>query len=78
MTSLAESQQLHSFAQYVYVRGHNATDYPRWFAANEPYTIEYAINYEPWFVADRAACPPYDVRFRGYGWNKVQQVRVVD
>lgn len=32
--------------------------------------------YEPWFVASRAVYPSYDVRFRGYGYDKQNHVRV--
>lgn len=72
---VAQSEQvIIPFAKQVYARGHNATDYQTWYRSNQPYRIQYQVNYEPWFVIDRCQSLPYDVRFRGYGWNKVQQV----
>lgn len=32
---------------------HNMTDFRQWFEATEPYTIEYANDFEPWFLAAR-------------------------
>lgn len=37
----------------------------------EPYTITYCRRYEPWGIADRRHMPWFDVRFRGYGRNKI-------
>eukprot|EP00798_Chlamydomonas_sp_ICE-L_P007001 gene7001-100_t len=69
-----KSNLLIPFAAQVYARGHNSTDYPRWFSTPERYSVPYTINYEPWFLIDRMQSPSYDSRFRGYGWNKVQQL----
>lgn len=32
------------------------------------------LRYEPWVIADRFNVPMHDVRFRGYGNNKIQQI----
>ena len=56
------------------LQGHRATDYDKWFKANELYDIEYSAGYEPWFIIDRFLNPFYDASFRGYGWNKVAHV----
>lgn len=47
------------------------TDYDRWKRAQEPYSITYCRRYEPWGIADRRHMPWFDVRFRGYGRNKI-------
>ncbi|GFH24400.1 glycosyltransferase-like protein LARGE2 [Haematococcus lacustris] len=74
LLQLVQSGALMPFAQQAYARGHNATDTMRWLTSDQAYPIAYQINYEPWYIASRALMPPYDVRFRGYGWNKVAQV----
>jgi hypothetical protein len=56
------------------LQGHARTDYRRWFAAKEAYSIKFAEGYEPWFIVDRFQNPFYDEIFRGYGWNKVSHV----
>ena len=32
------------------------------------------LRYEPWVMVDRLAAPWHDVRFRGYGNNKIQHI----
>lgn len=32
------------------------------------------LRYEPWIIANRFAVPWHDVRFRGYGQNKIVQI----
>lgn len=32
---------------------HNMTNFQRWFEATEPYSIQYATDFEPWFLAAR-------------------------
>ncbi len=52
---------------------HNATDYPRFMAASEPYHANYAFPWEPYFIADKSDLPRYDARFAGYGNDKAVQ-----
>ncbi|KAG2444235.1 hypothetical protein HXX76_000993 [Chlamydomonas incerta] len=59
------------FKLRVFPRGHTPTDYPRWFAASEPYQVTYKRFYEPWFITCEDIMPWYDVDFRGYGMNKI-------
>ncbi|GFR39664.1 hypothetical protein Agub_g135, partial [Astrephomene gubernaculifera] len=77
LRQLESESALHFFAKTAYARGHSATNFTRWLQADLPYDVAYEINYEPWFIMSRRLIPPYDVRFRGYGWNKVQQVASV-
>ncbi|KAG2493112.1 hypothetical protein HYH03_008775 [Edaphochlamys debaryana] len=72
-----EESRLHWFAKLAYRKGHAPTNFSRWLDAQEPYDVAYDVNYEPWFIISRSMSPAYDVRFRGYGWNKVQQVAAV-
>lgn len=50
-----------------YSRGHRATNYSRWFAAEEYYAAHHQYGYEPWFIGSKQHLPFYDTRFRGYG-----------
>ncbi|KAG2430370.1 hypothetical protein HYH02_013732 [Chlamydomonas schloesseri] len=59
------------FKLRVFPRGHTPTDYPRWFAASQPYQVTYKRFYEPWFITCEEIMPWYDVDFRGYGMNKI-------
>lgn len=56
--------------------GHKPTDYDQWFAKEDdkPYRVNYQVLYEPWYIANRRAIPWFDVRFQGYGKNKMVQV----
>lgn len=54
---------------------HNVTDFPRWFkaqASDPPYSVMYKAEFEPWFISGRRQTQWFDVRFRGYGKNKVR------
>lgn len=35
-------------------------------------------EFEPWYLSRRTATQWYDVRYRGYGKNKIQQVGYTD
>ena len=39
--------------------------------AQEPYSVIYCKRYEPWGIVSRRLMPWFDVRFRGYGRNKI-------
>lgn len=85
LAQLVRSGLLHGFALNIYARGHAPTNFTRWLdgasgagAQDAYYPVPYEVNYEPWFIIERRQSPPYDIRFRGYGWNKVQQVALVN
>lgn len=54
-----------------YPQGHNATNYRHWFNASDHYQITYSENYEPWTIVSASQAPWHDIRFRGYGFNKI-------
>lgn len=54
---------------------HKDTDFPRWATATEAYELSNTHElFEPWWIARRADIAPYDVRYRGYGKNKLQHL----
>ncbi|KAJ9514700.1 hypothetical protein QJQ45_028412 [Haematococcus lacustris] len=68
------------FRARVAVACHNATDFPRWLNMGQPggeapeaYQVDYQTSFEPWFISSRSATAWFDVRYRGYGKNKIQQ-----
>lgn len=71
---LCDKGLIFQFALPIFFTGHGATNYKQWFNSVQPYKIDYRSMYEPWFILDRHHNPLYDVRFRGYGWNKVTHV----
>jgi glycosyltransferase-like protein LARGE len=51
------------------------SDYSRWLRSTKAYPISknpqiLDVYYEPYFVALKSEFPPFDERFRGYGFNK--------
>ncbi|GAX73527.1 hypothetical protein CEUSTIGMA_g979.t1 [Chlamydomonas eustigma] len=65
---------LTQFRQKVAPACHNVTDFPRWFQTTHAYSVHYRPEFEPWFISDRLKTQWYDVRYRGYGKNKIIQV----
>jgi hypothetical protein len=64
------------FVLWLYVGriiAHNATNYPRYLTALEPYLAVYSFPWEPYFIADKSDLPRYDARFAGYGNDKAVQ-----
>ncbi|GAX83397.1 hypothetical protein CEUSTIGMA_g10822.t1 [Chlamydomonas eustigma] len=58
--------------------GHNTTNYKEWYSTEKQYEVSYSARYEPWMVVNRKAVPWHDVRFRGYGQNKIVHVAHVN
>ncbi|KAL6758509.1 glycosyl-transferase for dystroglycan-domain-containing protein [Haematococcus lacustris] len=55
---------------------HYNVDFRRWLRAKKftSYEVPYAPVSEPWYIGHRALLPWYDVRFKGFGFNKQMQV----
>lgn len=62
------------FAEHKYAQGHNSTKFFKFYAADTAYNVTYEKGYEPWVVVSRSIAPWFDVRFRGYGQNKISNV----
>ncbi|KAF5274148.1 hypothetical protein FQR65_LT04546 [Abscondita terminalis] len=65
------------FHQKFFPKGHRSTDYKKFEISEQPYTIKYEPNYEPYVVVERTI-PQYDVRYIGYIWNKIQHIVELD
>jgi hypothetical protein len=65
-----EQEKLDMFHR-SWARGHSATDYVKFYTANEPYKVEdYNFSYEPYVIFKKQDSPWCDERFIGYGANK--------
>lgn len=54
-----------------YSPGHGPTDYNKWYTSTKPYRVNFALNYEPYFVTTKKFnLPPFWEHFTGYGKNK--------
>ncbi|GAX84389.1 hypothetical protein CEUSTIGMA_g11811.t1 [Chlamydomonas eustigma] len=62
------------FKLKVFPRGHTPTNYTKWFQCTHPYKVRYQRMYEPWYIGNVKTAPFHDVKFRGYGLNKIAHV----
>ncbi len=44
---------LHPFDWRTFAEGHLPTDFDRFLVTDEPYEVEYAVGFEPWFIVAR-------------------------
>lgn len=73
-----DKHKVQTFRRDVHPIGHACTRYSKWFNTTKSFRTEYSHVCEPWYVIGRNVCPPYDVRFRGYGWNKVAHAVLIN
>ncbi|KAF5826710.1 glycosyl-transferase for dystroglycan-domain-containing protein [Dunaliella salina] len=59
------------FKGHVFPPGHGPTNYEKWMCANETYKVSWQGNYEPWFISHWDVLPWFDVRYKGFGQNKI-------
>lgn len=64
---------LFTFRYHVWPQGHAPTDFTRWRSATTPYKVNWSPDFEPYIVVRRDV-PEFDLRFAGFGWNKVSHV----
>lgn len=74
LIDLYKAKRLDAFSQNNYTC-HAATNYAKWFDANESYEIDYSGPYEPYLLTAKAYTPWYDERYRGYFSNKISHRR---
>jgi glycosyltransferase-like protein LARGE len=69
---LLDEGTLFTFRYHVWTKGHDATNFAKWRTATTPYKVQWEPDFEPYIVLPKADAVPYDVRFVGFGWNKVR------
>ena len=57
-----------------YPQGHEPTLFWKWINTTEPYEIKHETGFEPYILMLKEHVPYYDERFRGYYFNKVEQL----
>ncbi|KAK3819002.1 MAG: glycosyl-transferase for dystroglycan-domain-containing protein [Benniella sp.] len=67
---LVRNKKLAMFHDF-FKKGHNATEYQRWYKADSIYKVtKYQHSYEPYVILKNKGTPWCDERFVGYGANK--------
>jgi glycosyltransferase-like protein LARGE len=57
-----------------YPQGHEPTLFWKWINTSEPYPVKHETGFEPYILMLKEHVPYYDERFRGYYFNKVEQL----
>lgn len=57
-----------------YPQGHEPTLFWKWINTTEPYPVKHETGFEPYILMLKEHVPYYDERFRGYYFNKVEQL----
>lgn len=57
-----------------YPQGHEPTLFWKWINTTEPYHVKHETGFEPYILMLKEHVPYYDERFRGYYFNKVEQL----
>merc|ERR1712223_1068586 len=71
---LLDEGTLFTFRYHEWTRGHDATNYGKWRTATTPYKVQWEADFEPYVVLPKNLVPAYDLRFVGFGWNKVSHI----
>ncbi len=68
--SVAEGK-ISPFHVEIFPQGHGPTKFEKWITTLNPYQVEYAPRFEPYFVVNKQnGLPPFWEYFQGYGFNK--------
>lgn len=70
--SVAEAEgKISPFHVEIFPQGHGPTKFEKWITTLNPYQVEYAPRFEPYFVVNKKnGLPPFWEYFQGYGFNK--------
>ncbi|XP_043233397.1 LARGE xylosyl- and glucuronyltransferase 1-like isoform X2 [Amphibalanus amphitrite] len=74
LLNMLDMGDLFTFRYHVWAKGHAPTDFGKWRTATTPYTVKWESDFEPYVVVRKDQIPMYDLRFVGFGWNKVSHI----
>lgn len=74
LINMLDSGKLDTFRQNVWPAGHAPTNFDKWKSATKNYMVEWKTDFEPYILVKRQDLPYYDMRFVGFGWNKVSHI----
>ncbi|XP_065197439.1 xylosyl- and glucuronyltransferase LARGE1-like [Sycon ciliatum] len=77
LIQMLDDKKVFTFRFHVWPRGHAATDFDKWRTSTAPYKVKWAADFEPYVVVP-ANVTRYDLRFVGFGWNKVSHIMELD
>lgn len=77
LLSMLDMGTLFTFRYHVWAKGHAPTNFAKWRTATTPYQVEWEQDFEPYIVV-RRDIPLFDLRFMGFGWNKVSHIMELD
>lgn len=76
LIQLVQEKKITTFHDF-FPKGHNATDYERWYVSDAVYKVTtYQHSYEPYVILRKEGTPWCDERFVGYGANKAVSIIV--
>ena len=74
LLSYLRSGELVTFRASEWPAGHAPTDFERWKKSEENYKVSWQPDFEPYILVAKDKLPFYDMRFVGFGWNKVSHI----
>ena len=77
LIKMLDDDKVYTFRHDVWPKGHAPTDYPKWRTSTAPYKVKWAADFEPYIVVP-SNVTRYDLRFVGFGWNKVSHIMELD
>lgn len=77
LIQMLDDNKVYTFRYHVWPRGHAPTDFVKWRTSTAPYKVKWAADFEPYVIVP-SNVTRYDLRFVGFGWNKVSHIMELD